>query len=216
MVGGLHLQYGAAATDYRAFASRAGRSIPVVDPRLGDLLAYWRHLLDGRLAPDRREFDPTVVAKVLPYFWILDRDPLTGRYRFALAGEETLRLLGRRLVGEAVEDVFPGRGDEFEVAISAVLTTPAVLHTMGPLYRSGNVAVHAERLALPMATGSEIDRVYGATVYRWPSHQPAGDTVYQGTTDVTIVPVADLSHDWRAVAQNGIDRGDSSLRNDSL
>lgn len=171
---------------------RLSHRVPVVDPRLFALLEYWDRLRAEMIVPDRREFDPTEVVEVLPFFWILDRDPTTGQHRFALAGEETLRLLGRRLVGALVADVFPDNFDEIEAAIVAVLRTPAVLHTIGPLYGTDRATVHIERLALPMRTDDEIDRVYGATIYKWPSRSwaPVGGARYAGKAKTTIVSLA--------------------------
>lgn len=171
----------------------AGRRVPVEDPRIRGLLAYWLELRGARGVPDRRDFDPVRVVPVLSYFWILKREAGDGRWRFALAGEDTIRLLGRKLVGACIDDVFPDRAGRFNAAIDAVASLPGVLHMAGAMYRTDGAPVVAERLSLPMRDGEVVDRIYGATVYRWPTPVPIGRAHYQGNVEPTIIPVARLA-----------------------
>ncbi len=165
-------------------------SVPLVDERIRALLCYWLDLRRGAEVPAAGSFDPTRVAAVLPHFWILKRDPEAGGWRFALAGEETLKLTGRKLVGESVDEVFAAQAGRFNEVLDAVASTPAVCHMIGPMYRTDSVAVLVERLALPMRTGTSVDCIYGATMYRWP-HRAYGDNArYVCDGSLTVVPVA--------------------------
>lgn len=174
--------------DRRPWSGHADR-IPAADARIDALLRYWLEIRGDRVVPDRRDFDPVRVAPVLGYFWILQREARTEHWFFALAGEDTIRLLERRLVGEPIERVFPDEVAHFNEAIETVVSTPAVMHVHGPMYRTDKAPVVAERLALPMGDGEAVDRVYGATVYQWPRDAPGEGARYQGAALVpTLVP----------------------------
>jgi len=166
------------------------RSVPVVDERIRDLFCYWLDLRGDAEVPDSGSFDPTRVATVLPHFWILKRDPEAGDWRFTLAGEETLKLTGRKLVGVSVGEVFAAQAGRFNEVLDTVASTPAVCHMIGPMYRTDSVAVLVERLALPMCTDATVDRIYGATMYRWPHRAYEGNARYVCDGSLTIVPVA--------------------------
>lgn len=183
-------QVGPASARHREPSADDGQSIPVVDERIRDLLCYWLDLRGGAEVPDAGSFDPTMVAAVLPHFWILKRDREAGSWRFSLAGEETLKLTRRKLVGESVDQVFAAQAGRFNEVLDTVASTPAVCHMIGPMYRTDSVAVLVERLALPVRTDASVDRIYGATMYRWP-HRAYGENVrYVCDGSLTVVPVA--------------------------
>lgn len=167
--------------------------LPLVDFRLRGLLRHWLDLPADRGVPERRDFDPSRVGPALGYFWILRREPEQDRWSFALAGEDIILLTGRSLVGERVEDVFPEDAERFYAAIHTVVSTPAVLHTIGPMYRTDRATVVAERLALPMREGGVIDRIYGATVYHWPERMLENGARFLGATAPTLVPVSTIA-----------------------
>lgn len=82
----------------------AGASLlPVIAPELKVLLDYWLSLRAEGPVPDRGLFDPAVVKQLLARFWVIRRDPSTGRYRFTLAGEQIRELLGRKVTGVYIE-----------------------------------------------------------------------------------------------------------------
>lgn len=170
---------------------RAGY-VPVIDPRIKKLLQHWLTLTANGAVPERQRFNPIEVAPVLSYFWVLRHDRSSGCWRFTLAGENTLALLGRRLIGETIEEVFPDQVAQFAAAIDAVVSGPSVLHMAGPMYRTGRATVEAERLALPMRDGTAVDWIYGATVYHWPSAEAGGAACYSGDGEVSIVPMSRL------------------------
>lgn len=167
--------------------------VPVIDPRIRTLLQHWQTLAADGAVPERRRFDPIEVAPVLSYFWVLQRDQSSGCWRFTLAGENTVALLGRRLVGETLQNVFPDQAAQFAAAVDAVASTPAILHMAGPMYRTDRATVEAERLALPMRDGAAVGWIYGATVHRWPSAKLGGGACFSGNGAVTIVPVSRLA-----------------------
>ncbi|MEQ9145429.1 MAG: PAS domain-containing protein [Parvibaculaceae bacterium] len=161
----------------------------IVDPRLRALLRYWLDLRGRRATPDRGDFDPANTPSLLGCFWIIKREAETGRYRFALAGEEIRNLLGRRVAGEYVDDLFVYRARQFNDALETVTNTPAVHHLNGRMYRSSTHWIQAERLALPMSDGETVDTVFGATVYEWPAFSLGTAAKFSGDAVPTVVPV---------------------------
>src|SRR5688572_26471623 len=122
-----------------------------IAPPLFRLLSYWSAQRAGSLVPERRAFDPAAVAPLLGSFWICERETETRRFRLRLVGEEVHALVGRRVTGAYVDDVFrPHRGEVVKLLVH-VTETPAIHYSAGPLYRGEDGAMTGERLALPMA-----------------------------------------------------------------
>lgn len=171
--------------------------VPAAFPRFGDdslqgLLRYWLSLqVDGRV-PERTDFDPTRVPALLSRFWIIQREPGTGRYRFLLAGEQIRSLFNRRVADIYVDDLFKGHEAAMHDALSQVVDTPAIHYAVGPLYRAGLYPLHTERLALPMAENGVVTSVYGATLYRRPTAAPSSDTEFIDGVRPVVLPVSDL------------------------
>jgi hypothetical protein len=157
---------------------RADRPIPgatqKIAPPLYRLLSYWSAQRAGNIVPERRDFDPAAVASLLGSFWICERETETGRYRLRLLGEEVHALVGRRVTGAYVEDVFSTHRGEIVKLLVHVMETPAVHYSAGPLYRGEDGAVSGERLALPMAEDGDVRFVYGATIYDLGDRRAAG------------------------------------------
>jgi hypothetical protein len=148
-----------------------------IAPPLFRLLSYWWAQRAGGLVPERRAFDPAAVAHLLGSFWICEREAETRRFRLRLIGEEVHALVGRRVTGAYVEDVFaPHRGEVVKFLVH-VTETPAIHYSAGPLYRGEDGAMTGERLALPMAEDGVVRFVYGATVYALGDRRAAGNAL---------------------------------------
>lgn len=171
--------------------------IPAAFPRFGDdtlkgFLRYWLTLfVDGRV-PERKDFDPTRVPSLLSRFWIIQREPGTGRYKFLLAGEQIRALFNRRVADIYVDDLFKDHETEMHLALSEVIDTPAIHYAVGPLYRAGMYPLHTERLALPMAEDGVVTSVYGATLYRRPTAAPSTDTEFIDGAKPIVLPIRNL------------------------
>lgn len=164
----------------------------IADPRLAALLSYWLTLRDGRLTPERQDFDPTMVPSLLSNFWILKREPDTGRYRFQLAGEVISALLRQRVQNRYIDELFPDFGQQFNTILETVTSTPAIFHLLGSAYRNGEHDVQTERLVMPMADRGVVDTVFGATVCDETRLASSGEIRYTGTATQTCIPVAGL------------------------
>ena len=145
-----------------------------IAPPLFRLLSYWSAQRAGSLVPERRSFDPAVVAPLLGSFWICERETQPGRFRLRLVGEEVHALVGRRVTGAYVEDVFSPHRGEIAKFLVHVTETPAIHYSAGPLYRGESGAMSGERLALPMAEDGDVRFVYGATMYALGDRRAAG------------------------------------------
>lgn len=174
--------------------SRTSELRRIVDPRLRSFLRYWLVLRGDRLVPDRRDFDPAEVAPLLGYFWICCKEPKSGRFRFRLAGDEIRNLVGRRVAGAYIEDVFPAVADELIEGLETILKEPALYHSHGPFYRGDNRWIEAERLALPVSFEGAVTSVLGATIFSWPAGgKPIAAQLVAGKISPTIIPVAEIS-----------------------
>ena len=165
----------------RYFSQSQGRvDLPSSDaaqeiaPPLFHLLRYWSAQRAGRLVPERGTFDPAAVAPLLGSFWICERETETRRFRLRLVGEDVHALVGRRVTGAYVDDVFSRQRDEVVKLLVHVTETPAIHYSAGPLYRGEGGAMSGERLALPMAEDGDVRFVYGATIYALGDRHAAG------------------------------------------
>jgi hypothetical protein len=162
------------------------------DPGLRFLLQYWLSLqVEGRV-PERRDFDPACIPTLLSRFWIIQKEADTGRYRFLLAGEQIRALFGRRVSDIYVDDLFQDHETTMNLALTEVISTPAVHYASGPLYRAGMYPLHTERLALPMAEDGVVNTVYGATLYRKPTAAPSTSAEYINGVTPVILPLSEL------------------------
>ena len=175
---------------------RDGR--PAAYPEFGDrdlhtLLRYWLSLREDGQVPDRRDFDPARVPSLLSHFWIIQRQPDSGRYRFLLAGEQIRALFDRRVADIHVDELFEEHETAMHIALAEVLDTPAIHYAAGPLYRAGMYPLHTERLALPMAENGEITCIYGVTLYRRPTAAPTENRAeFINGAKPFVQPIADL------------------------
>ena len=159
----------------------------IADPRLRHFLRYWLRLRGDRLVPERGEFDAAEVAPVLSYFWVCQKEPETGRFRFRLAGEEIRWFLGKPVPGTYLDQLLPNITNNLEQQLEAVVSGPMLLHGFGALYRDDGYAVHGERLILPLRERGQVSVVMAATLFSLRDPNPVADTT------TTFVPVSQLS-----------------------
>lgn len=183
--------------EYAAPCSCDRGAASVAFPSFGDdslrgLLRYWISLRTDGSVPERQDFDPARVPALLSRFWIIQRAPDTGRYKFLLAGEQIRSLFNRRVADSFVDDLFKDHETEMNLALNEVIDTPAIHYAVGPLYRAGMYPLHTERLALPMAENGVVTSVYGATLYRRPTAAPTTDAEFIDGAKPIVLPIRDL------------------------
>jgi hypothetical protein len=136
------------ATAARDAALRPG------DPRLAQLLDYWRGRCGGRAMPTRADIDPLDFTYILGHIVLLgvERDPL--RFRVRLQGTEIVQRLGVDLTGRTV-DALPM--PSFRALIATAVAEVAERGV--PLLRQRNMIMddrllRYEALLLPLAGDS--------------------------------------------------------------
>ncbi len=141
----------------------------IEDPRLSDLLQYWRTKRRGRPVPAFKDIDPIEIPSLLTYLWIHDYDPENDRFRVRLMGEAVRSTYDCPVVGVDVEELvthtaYPVVAERYRT----VLTMPAIGHGSGRIYGHtiGRVG-GGERLYLPLADEDGRTRmILGATIYK--------------------------------------------------
>lgn len=145
------------------------RAPAIEDPRLAELLSYWRDKRGNRPMPAFKDIDPVEIPRLLGYLWIHDYDPDSDRFRCRLMGESVRSAYESKVVGLDVETIVtPAAYPVVAARYRAVLSIPAVGHGTGRIYGHtiGRVGV-GERLYLPLADDAGGARmVFGATIYR--------------------------------------------------
>lgn len=143
---------------------------PNADERVRQLCQYWRecHPPQGGL-PGRQHIDPITMPKgALPFVWLADvhRSPL--RFRYRLLGTEQVRVLGRDLTGQWIDEAHPGF---LGSAASAQFIAAAERGETG--YRRGHTLIilpkdyrSMERVVLPLARdGKTVDMLLAISVF---------------------------------------------------
>ena len=127
-------------------------------PNARQFLDYWTSLPMRALVPDRANFDPMAIARLLPVVSILER---TGDddWRFRLAGTEIERRWAMRLTGASYLDIdFVSRraADTMRREFRQIVERPCGSWSQrGVVFRSGRgVSIETLRLPLRAANGS--------------------------------------------------------------
>jgi len=155
--------------------------IPVQDPRVADVLAWWQDARDGRNLPARHVVEPLAFVRTLPMVWLSQYDDAADSFRFCLAGEEVRANLGVPLRGRSLKDVFPvPRLPHIRAVYDRVVAMPAAYHRQGRIYSSMGRVGTGERLMLPLRDAQgRVTCVLGVTAYVLDAPQPGdgGDPV---------------------------------------
>ncbi|MGO8919316.1 MAG: PAS domain-containing protein [Stellaceae bacterium] len=141
---------------------------PDCDARIGRVLGYWRSVCpaEDRL-PGRQHVEPTELAELLRWLWLVDvqREPI--RFRYRLIGTGHREVMGGDFTGKWIDEVLadfprmPGYADFLAVAQGE----PRYCRR-APEFPVGKKYVSMERLLLPLARdGVSVDMMLGVTVY---------------------------------------------------
>jgi hypothetical protein len=171
--------------------------------RLFELFGYWFALRQGSGLPLREDFDLVRIAPVLNEFWMLERDRRTGFFRYLTASEELQRVLGRRLTGAHVHEVFPEAASEILRVLGCIAERPSMHYSRGAIFRDGDRAVVGERLVLPLAENGEVSVLLGATLLPRMSEAPRRVLTMARHPFQVIVPSYDLGVRFRFVPACG-------------
>jgi hypothetical protein len=157
-------------------------SSEIADERLRRLAAYWYSKRGTLKATRRIDIDPLEMPWILPFAWLYDHEPDTGRFRCRLAGESVREGYPLNIIGLYLDE-FLGATDWAAVKVThgKIIGMPAIGHSRGRVYRPqlGRTG-HVERLILPLSdeSGTRITMVFGATIY---TVGPSAVSLSQGT-----------------------------------
>lgn len=145
--------------------------LPDPDARILRLLEVWKAARGGKLAPYKRDFDPSSVPRLLSAIWLYRLDPATDDFVCRLAGEDVNRSWGYSIAGNTARHILGDRDYKVVTDIwRKVIGTPLIHYGRGErLYE--NRMYTAERLVLPLIgdkskVGSS-DHVLGLSLYQF-------------------------------------------------
>ena len=78
------------------------------DPRVRDLVEYWKSKLHGRAMPSRSDIDPAEIVPLLPFVALVDvipDTPIEKRYRVRLFGTQLVEFHQKDWTGKQIFDV---------------------------------------------------------------------------------------------------------------
>ncbi len=130
------------------------------------LYEYWNDLRGNRMAPMRKELDPTMLKDVLPNLFLLDRKGPSS-YDFRLAGTKTCNIFGKELRDENFLDLWSDNDRESFISLLDTLSEQGAVIVCGLKGMSGENIVEFEFLALPLFHGQTdyCSSVIGAFSY---------------------------------------------------
>ena len=136
---------------------------------LRDLIAYWLAAAGARAMPARADIDPTRIPSLLPFVWLCDHLPETGRFRYRLMGDHVRHAYRDNVAGRFLDEVEPPTATAGIVdCLQRSVALPCVVHIDGWLYADTDKPTPGECVVLPLASdGARVDMILGATVYSW-------------------------------------------------
>jgi hypothetical protein len=143
-------------------------SLTLTDPRLAALLRHWLTVRRDKAMPGRADIDPAAIINVLPYVYVYDFRPDSGRFFNRLAGEHIYNTSGVRGGNRFLDELFA-----FPVAQTIrgwfmhVVGIPSLAHMGVAVRYAGGEEIAGERLILPLSSDGKVaDGLIGASVYR--------------------------------------------------
>lgn len=142
-------------------------SIPVADSRLADLWRHWLAVRRGRVMPRRTDIDPSAIKAVLPFIFVYDFRPESGRFFNRLAGEHIYNTSGVRGGHRFLDELFTlPVTHTIRGWFKRVIEMPSVAHMGVAVKYANGDEVPGERLILPLSSdGIAADGLIGASIY---------------------------------------------------
>lgn len=145
-------------TEYKAYAQAAEAiRTHLLFPETRQLLDVWLTLWEAGMQglPDRRKIDPTVMPRLLPRIFILERTNEENRLKYRLAGEEINRRYDYGLIGKHLDEITPADAlPRIESYFRATFEQPAIILLSGILFSEREKPGYGERLLLPICDPS--------------------------------------------------------------
>jgi hypothetical protein len=141
--------------------------IAIVDPRLKQLLAYWRRERGERSLPSRTNIDPAALKFVLGHLILWDVLPEPQQFRVRLQGSELEWWMGRDLTNRLLDEL-----PSVEIAEITRRSLLQAIATSAPCHQIGSAMIADvprafEALYLPLGRdGETVNMVLAAVLWR--------------------------------------------------
>ena len=127
-------------------------------PNASRLLKYWQELPQRESMPNRRDFDPMVIAPVLPFITLLER-VANNEWRFRVVGTEVERRWGGKYTGQnylTLNIVSPQAADVMLREFTTITRWPCGSWSRRDVEFRSRRCVVIETLRLPLRTNDGI------------------------------------------------------------
>lgn len=143
-------------------------TLQFTDPRLDDLLAYWRGKHDGDRLPSRAAIDPLELRSLVGHLFLVDVAGPTSAWRYRLVGTQIAERAGADGTGKSLDVVFgPQYASPIFRAYQYVITHRVPLRMSGSLRWQRRDYLDYDAVVLPLSQdGSAVDQLSGAMIIR--------------------------------------------------
>ncbi|ODA66876.1 PAS domain protein [Methyloligella halotolerans] len=128
-----------------------------------ELFDYWNALSGSGTIPNRSDFDPQRIPRLLPNICLIDVKGGLAGSRFRLAGTALRNIYGAELTGSRLETVFQGRPAEYWRRIHGAVIEQGAAQSgvvRGPVKDRGHVVMYWLRLPL-LLDGPDVRFILG-------------------------------------------------------
>ena len=131
------------------------------------LLEYWIEKKADRIAPARRDIQPTEMRDFLPNVFLVDVEERPMRFRFRLVGTEIVELFGIDVTGRYVDELdFSDRAPAVHAYYAAVVTTREPNCHAVQFTRGNGRHLSYERVILPLSSNNvAVDMLLGGICF---------------------------------------------------
>lgn len=136
------------------------------DWRLRKLYELWESMADSYALPAKKDFDPLKMKDLLPFIFMVDKQPETNEYRYRLVGTQEVQFRGMDPTGCLVRDHCAAENPEAAIAnYDYVVNSRKPLYNLAEFQGSHMLRYHDQTLFLPTASnGIDVDVVLGISV----------------------------------------------------
>lgn len=164
-------------------------------PASKQLFFYWNRLRGARPAPERAEFNPTVVPGLLTDIFMLE--PMAaGLYQVRLAGSRLCALFGQELRGEpALHLVTPAAEADLTEMLAIVTGDVAPVIAGISAVMPDGMSLEGELLLLPLLLGGHSsDRLIGSITFPPAARRPVDASVGLEILSFRVINEAEMAN----------------------
>ena len=145
------------------------------DPRMVELLDYWRRKRGGRTMPSRADIDPIDLKAHLGNLCLIDVEQNPLRMRYRLIGSNITQKMGRDATGRYYDEIYAGQLlEDVQASFRWIVEHRAPLRTHGQAFYPDKNFYRYEIINLPLADdGTTVNMVLGNLTFRLAGQPPA-------------------------------------------